>query len=268
LIKLTDGHYEVIELGTSERPDATFSNYLSKIFRDAHTKYTTLSYEATVKTTRTLISDIQFGENIPQIELYLRSAWVKGREDELLHYDLTNPLWQRVEISKDTGTWRIVESYEVARAYDVRREEEEGAPLLSHQQFIIANKPPLFKRYLQTPQVIPSRDYDPNILDDFFETFTNITGKYSKESVRLESENTFVENVKMNAYRKKLLAKVGLVIMYIPDIPRTIQSITGPEGAAKTQYGYYEKSLVDPSATMLETYMPNADGLEHTTHTE
>jgi hypothetical protein len=126
----------------------------------------------------------------------------------------------------------------------------------------------LFKRYLQTPQVIPSRDYDPNILDDFFETFTNITGKYSKESVRLESENTFVENVKMNAYRKKLLAKVGLVIMYIPDIPRTIQSITGPEGAAKTQYGYYEKSLVDPSATMLETYMPNADGLEHTTHTE
>jgi hypothetical protein len=129
------------------------------------------------------------------------------------------------------------------------------------------NRPPLFRRYSQIPQVIPSKTYDPNILDIFLERFTNITGKYSKDSDRIISENSFLENVEMNGYKKKLLAKVGFITMYIPDIPRCIQTIVGPEGAAKTSYGKYEKSAVDPSATMMETFIPNAENIKlHFSH--
>jgi hypothetical protein len=137
-------------------------------------KNLTVPHESTVKATRTLISDIQFGENIPQIELHLRSAWVKGEENELLHYDLTNQPWQRIEISKKTGTWRIVESEEIARAYDTKGNEGTTTTLLppisSTTTTTIAtvnnnanNRPPLFRRYSQIPQVIPSKTHDPNI---------------------------------------------------------------------------------------------------------
>ena len=81
----------------------------------------------------------------------------------------------------------------------------------------------LFNRYGQIPQVIPEREYSPDILDKFI----------GLANIKNESD--------------KLLAKVYLIVAFIPEIAHPIYSPFGPPGAAKSMWQTMIKRVVDPA---------------------
>jgi|ERR671918_410137 hypothetical protein len=106
----------------------------------------------------------------------------KDPHDELVYwYDLNNDNWEAIKITKDG--WTIVNSNEV---------------------------PIIFRRYSgQQTQVYPSKNYPPNIMDQFLKLI-NLK----------DSENT------------RLLVKCYVVSILIPRIAKAILMIHGPKGAA------------------------------------
>lgn len=95
------------------------------------------------------------------------------------------------------------------------------------------NIPILFKRHNQTPQVEPDRNYTSDILDQFIE----------------------LTNVKKSDH--KLLIKVYIISLFIPDIVHPILTTYGPKGAAKSFLLGLIKKLVDPSRPTLLTLLKN-----------
>jgi hypothetical protein len=113
------------------------------------------------------------------------------------YYDLTNPKWQCIKITQQG--WELIGKTPI----------------------------PLFTRFNQTPQVQPSRDYEPDIFDRFMD-LTN---------VRNEDD-------------RKLL-KVYIVTVLIPDIPHVILQTCGEKGGAKSMLETLIKELVDPAKPKL-----------------
>jgi hypothetical protein len=85
----------------------------------------------------------------------------------------------------------------------------------------------LFKRYNnQQPQVYPVKDYEPDIFDRFMK----------------------LVNIKANDEESKLLLKIYIVCLMIPDIQKPVLMLHGSQGSAKSSLQEMIKMLVDPSA--------------------
>lgn len=89
--------------------------------------------------------------------------------------------------------------------------------------------PILFRRYNQTAQIEPNRVYEPDILEQFL----NLT------NVRNENH--------------RLLLKVYIISLLIPDIDHVVLATYGPKGTAKTLLLWLIKSLIDPTKPVLLT---------------
>jgi hypothetical protein len=87
----------------------------------------------------------------------------------------------------------------------------------------------LFIRFNQNPQVVPERNYDSEIFDKFLD-LTNI----------IDPKN-------------RLLTKVWVISLFIPDIPHAINITHGEKGSAKTTFCVMIKDVIDPDALGLLT---------------
>ena len=91
----------------------------------------------------------------------------------------------------------------------------------------------IFRRYSnQQSQVFPSRQYEPDIFDKF---------------IRLV-------NIKETDEDTKLLLKIYIISLFIPDTQKVILMLHGPGGSAKTFLEELIKALVDPSVIKTLTF--------------
>jgi len=108
--------------------------------------------------------------------------------------------------------------------YDLTNKNWEFVTITSNGWYI-SKDDIIFRRYNnQQGQVYPSREYDKNILDRFI-GLLNVQDKDSK-----------------------LLLKVYIISLFIPDIQKTILMLHGAHGAAKSSLEELIKILVDPAA--------------------
>jgi len=173
-----------------------FKKFLSKIYYENTNKV--VNTESINNVLSILQAKAEFGDL--QYSLSLRVA----EHDGNIYYDLTNEKHQIIEISK-SGNWKLIDK----------------SPI------------PLFKRYNQTPQDLPSvyknlGEIDP--LDDFISNLTNIKDKETR-----------------------LLIKVAIVSFFVPNIPHTLLIIHGGKGSAKSTFMSLIKYIVDPSKPPLLT---------------
>ena len=133
--------------------------------------------------------------------LNLRIAFAADSvEPYIILYDLTNKDWQIVKIDSENG-WTIEYS------------------------------PVIFRRYSnQQPQVHPSREYPPDIFDQFMRLI-NIRGNDNK-----------------------LLLKCYIIALLIPEIPKPILMLHGEQESAKSTLQELIKMLVDPSSIRTVTF--------------
>ena len=200
-----DQHGEVIRLESNK-----FKRYLSKLFYDNQNRRVVNS-DAINNAVQVLEAKTEYeGQTIP---LSLRVASKKennNNEDNSLtttiYYDLTNPKWQYIKITNHQ--WELVDNNNNN-----------------------SNIPPatLFVRYNQVPQVLPDRNYEPDVFDKFL-TLTNI-----------------------NDEQNRLLLKVYIVSLFIPDIAHVILILHGEKGSAKSTLQQLIKLLVDPAKPTLLT---------------
>ncbi len=161
-----------------------FKWYLTKLFYDDN--FGVPACKENISSAIQLLQSIAEFES-PTNTLHIRVA----RHEGSIYYDLTDENWNCVKI--DCNGWKVIKL-----------------------DF------PLFKRYSQTPQPIPNRDYDPNVLKKFM-GLTNI-----------------------KADDDKLLVKVWIISTFIPDIEYTILNFHGGQDAGKTTTQRLIKTAVDP----------------------
>ena len=131
----------------------------------------------------------------------------------------TIPLPLRVSSSRDKNTIY----------YDLTDEKWRTVKISNEGWSIVTDGEPLFNRFNQTKQVQPSRSYDPNIFEEFLD-LANVKGK-----------------------DQRLLLKVCIISMFVPDIPRVILVLHGEKGSAKSTLQSLIKKIVDPSKPTLLT---------------
>jgi hypothetical protein len=166
-----------------------FKRYMCKVYYDKEggVPYT----EAITGATSVLRAKAEYeGQTIP---LSLRVAW----SDNSIFYDLTNEKWQCIKIT--TKGWDVIDETHL----------------------------PLFMRYNQTPQVLPSKEYSPDILDRFLQ-LTNVK----------REEN-------------KILVIVYTISLFIPAIQHVALQLHGEKGSAKSMLQIFIKELVDPAKPKL-----------------
>ena len=102
---------------------------------------------------------------------------------------------------------------------------------ISQQGWEIVNSTPgpMFVRFNQIPQADPDRNYEQNIFDKFLQ-LTNL-----KED------------------QDRILLKVYIVSLFIPDIPHAMLILHGEKGSAKSTLQTLIKLLVDPAKPTLLT---------------
>jgi hypothetical protein len=101
---------------------------------------------------------------------------------------------------------------------------------ISEHNWEMANTPgPMFIRYNQTSQTKPDRNYEPDIFDRFLQ-LTNL-----KED------------------QDRILLKVYIVSLFIPDIPHAMLVLHGEKGSAKSTLQTLIKLVVDPGKPVLLT---------------
>jgi len=119
----------------------------------------------------------------------------------------------RVATIKDSGNWY----------YDLTNSKWEFVEITNREWNIVSDGLIIFHRYSQLPQAYPSKEYPSDIFDKFMDIL-NISG----------NEN-------------RLLLKVYIISMFIPEIPKVILMLHGEQGSAKTTLEELIKMLVDPS---------------------
>ena len=178
---------------------SSFKRFLSKLFYDNN--------DHMVAGTDSINSAIQILQAIaeydsPTIPLSLRVAWSKSNDS--IYYDLTDDKWRCVKVSKDG--WDIITDSSI-----------------------------LFVRYNQVAQSDPSREYEVDIFEKFFD----------------------LTNVKDESGR--LLLKIYIVSMFIPDIDHAMLILHGEKGSAKSTLQSMIKTLVDPAKPSLITIPTDKD---------
>jgi hypothetical protein len=94
---------------------------------------------------------------------------------------------------------------------------------------------PLFVRYNQARQSEPDRNYEASIFDRFLD----------------------LTNIKSEDEQNKLLVKVYIVSLLIPDVPHVMLVLHGEKGSAKSTLQTLIKLLIDPSKPTLLTIHNN-----------
>lgn len=129
-------------------------------------------------------------------------------------------------------------SNELEWYYDLTNKNWEFVKVTSSYWTIIKNEIK-FKRYANhQPQVYPIREHGPDIFDKFMK----------------------LVNIKAYDEESKLLLKVYMVCLFIPDIQKPILMLEGSQGSAKSSLAEMIKMLVDPS--IVKTYSFPRDGNE------
>jgi hypothetical protein len=161
------------------------------------------------------------GRTIP---LHLRVAWKK--KNEIIYYDPTDENWSCIAIQRDIGTWQILPAGSLT-----------GYPIaeLRNPSSKLSDQPILFTRYSQAPQVMPDRNYPPDIMQQFIDRCTNIRDP-----------------------KDQLLFKAYLITLFIPDIAHPILLLKGVKGAAKSILETEVKRIIDPSQIELLVLNNNA----------
>lgn len=154
------------------------------------------------------------GRTIP---LNLRVAWKE--KNKVIYFDPTDERWSCIAIERDTGTWRLLPAGSLT---DYPMSE------LRNPNSKLSEQPVIFTRYGQIPQVIPERDYPPDIMQQFIDKCTNLRDP-----------------------KDQLLFKGYLVTLFIPDIAHVILLLKGVKGAAKSILETMIKRIIDPSQTEL-----------------
>ena len=93
---------------------------------------------------------------------------------------------------------------------------------------------PMFMRYNQTAQVQPNQNYEKDIMDKFLQMLTNVKDD-----------------------KNKLLLKVYIVSLFVPDIPHVMLILHGQMGSAKSTLQTLIKLLADPAKPKLLTIHNN-----------
>jgi hypothetical protein len=195
-IKVGD-HTETMQVVSSR-----FELYISKVFYDEMDeqvlKSESLNEVMRVLTARTVFDGVT-------ARLHLRTAWgVSDNNNSLdyntIYYDPTTENWSCIEVTSQG--WQILS----------RHPNNE-----------------LFTRFKQLPQVIPVRDYPPDIMD------------------------RYLDLMHIKGHAPRLLVKVMLIASFIPDIGHPITVPNGEQGGVKSTYCRYHKRIVDPCAVELLT---------------
>lgn len=109
--------------------------------------------------------------------------------------------------------------------YDLTNKNWEFVKITSNSWFIVKNEI-IFRRYSnQQAQVYASREYEPEIFDEFMKLI----------------------NIKASDEDSKLLLKVYIVTLFIPEIQKVILMLQGTQGSAKSFLEELIKMAVDPS---------------------
>ncbi|MGI9009981.1 MAG: hypothetical protein ACR2F1_02190 [Nitrososphaeraceae archaeon] len=191
-------HFEVTSLR-----DKKMRLFLSNLY---HSKYNkVINAEAISNVLTTLEAWAIFkGKTFP---LHLRVTWTNPKIKDSILYDLTDDNWKCIKITKN-NSWEIIHKIDY----------------------------PVFKRFHESPQVLPDKAYDHNIMNEFLD-LTNIK----------ESDN-------------RLLTGVWIISTIIPYIPHPLFNIKGQKGGAKSTSQTLIKSLIDPS--IIETLTVTSDKSE------
>jgi DNA polymerase elongation subunit (family B) len=184
------GHTEILALESTK-----FEYYLSKKYYD-FTGGEIVGQESLNNAKRVLIAETLFEG--PTRELNLRVAWGE-RKGEDICYDLADPEWQCIRITKEG--WQI----------------------------IALDSPALFTRFNQKPQVLSDRNYPDRIFDDFLDLM----------------------HIQDPGHR--LLTKVWITSLFIPEFPHPIGITYGEKGGSKSTFCRFVKRLVDPDKIELLT---------------
>jgi hypothetical protein len=137
--KHDEDHNEVIRLESNK-----FKRYLSRLFYDNQNERV-INSEAINNAVQLLQAKTEHEGRT--ITLSLRMACVRNGDDITFHYDLTNPKWQYIKITKQN--WVMVDN---------------------------SDSSILFVRYNQSEQVMPDRNYKSDVFDKFL-ALTNVKGE-------------------------------------------------------------------------------------------
>ena len=191
-------HIENMQVGSSR-----FELYISKVFYDEMDKQVlkseSLNEVVRILTARTIFDGVT-------ARLHLRTAWGVSGDDNnssdynTLYYDPATESWSCIKVTAQG--WEI---------------------LLKHPDNV------LFTRFKQLPQVMPVKDYPPDIMDKYLDL------------------------MHIKRYAARLLVKVTLIGSFIPDIGHPITVPNGEQGGVKSTYCRYHKRIVDPCAVELLT---------------
>ena len=127
-------------------------------------------------------------------------AW--GKKNSEIYYDLGNSEWDVFKIT--SASW----------------------------SFSKMSNDVLFTRFNQKAQVMPSREYLPDIF------------------------NRYLDLMQIKNVTTRLLLRVWTVALLIPDIPHPIAIIYGEKGGLKTTFCKYQKRLIDPDRIEINN-IPN-----------
>jgi hypothetical protein len=208
LINMTT-HVEVISMDSKR-----FESHLRRLLK-RHIDKRIISKDSLEKAIEALKADAVIeGRTIP---LNLRVAWKK--KNEVICYDPTDERWSCIVIERDMGTWRILPAGSLTD-YPISELRNPNSKLIE--------QPVVFTRYGQIPQVMPERNYPPDIMQQFIDRCTNIRDP-----------------------KDQLLFKAYLITLFIPDIAHPILLLKGVKGAAKSILETEVKQIIDPSQIEL-----------------
>jgi hypothetical protein len=202
-------HVEVVSMDTRK-----FGYHLRTLLKRDRNKRI-ISNDSLEKAIQTLKADAMVeGRTIP---LHLRVAWKK--KNEVIYYDRTDETWSCIAIERDAGTWRDLPVGSLT-GYPISELRNPNSKLL--------DQPVLFTRYNQAPQVLPDRNYPPDIMQLFIDTCTNIKNP-----------------------KDQLLFKAYIITLFVPEIAHPILLLKGVKGAAKSILQTEVKRIIDPSELEL-----------------
>jgi hypothetical protein len=205
----TGNHIELVSMETRK-----FAYHLRTLLRRNKNRRI-VSKDSVEKAIETLKAEaIVEGRTIP---LHLRVAWKK--KNEIIYYDPTDDSWSCIAIERDIITWQMLPAGSLT-----------GYPIaeLRNPNSKLTDRPVLFTRYTQMPQVMPDRNYPHDVMQQFIDRCTNIRNP-----------------------KDQLLFKAYLVTLFIPDIAHPILLLKGVKGAAKSILETEVKRIIDPSQIEL-----------------
>ncbi len=215
---VNNDHLEIMPINSSK-----FTRFISKSF------YENYGYILSKETINGVVQIIQakaeFGET--RYDLFLKVARYNGD----LYYDLTNNKHQVIRIfinkEKGIGEWEILDTTPV----------------------------PLFRRYNQIPQDLPSFSIPSKLKVDSNSSEDSISSQVYDDPLDIFLTN--LTNIKIK--NDRLLVKISLISYFVPDIPHIIMLIHGSKGSAKSTFQLMMKNIVEPAKPSLLTLHNRSD---------